>query len=90
MADKIEWEVWYADGSRYTSQTHTWDQLPPIGVQVVRVWGHPVFGKVVSWGEAYYGDPATWKMESRMTDAAFAQMLAEAQADAVPPSQRSS
>lgn len=37
MATNVEWVIYYADGSRYTSATHNPEDTPPTGVEVVLV-----------------------------------------------------
>lgn len=84
---KMEWQVWLSDGSTRNSQDHKWADVPH-GILVVRVWGHKTLGKVVSWGEAFYGRPDTWKHEARVSDDEFARVLKEAQETTIPPSER--
>lgn len=83
----MEWDVWLADGTRRNSSQHTWEDVPD-GVLVVRVWGHPSRGKMILWGDAYYGRPDTLKMEARVSDEEFARVLTEAQTTTLPPSGR--
>lgn len=73
------------DGSRITSQTHQWPDVPD-GILVVRWWGPR--GKGVNWGDGLYGDPATLKQAGYVPDDEFARVLAEAKATKIPPSKR--
>lgn len=82
-----EWEVYLSDGSTRNSRECTWENVPH-GVLVMRVWGHPKFGKMVLWGDAHYGHPDTIKQEARVSDDEFARVLELAQSNAVPPSRR--
>ena len=82
----MEWLVYLADGTTRNSTDHQWDEVPD-GVLVVRVWDGPR-GDLVDWGNSYYGRPDTLKMEARVSDATFAQVLALAQAEDRRPSAR--
>lgn len=82
-----EWEVWYTDGRRYTSQTATWDALPSAGVLVVRAW-FTDGSMAVNWDDGMYGHPDTWKQAGWVSDVEFQRVLSEAQTTVIPPSQR--
>jgi hypothetical protein len=83
---EAEWEVWLADGTTRNSRDHTWEDVPD-GVLVVRRWagGKP---KLVSWGEGQYGHPNSLREAGYVSDEEFQLVLAEAKAQAVPPSKR--
>jgi hypothetical protein len=82
----MEWEVWFTDGTRRTSQDSTWADLPE-GVLVVRAW-FPNGSMAVNWSDGVYGHPSTWKQAGWVSDKEFARVLQEAQETTVPPSQR--
>lgn len=89
----IEWELWFADGSRLNSSEGVWPTAEEArsrgGVLVVRVWNHPSFGKVVNWDNGgFYGHPDSMIVEGRVSDQEFARILAEAQAVRTAPSER--
>ena len=79
----MEWLVYLADGTTRTSHEHAWADVPD-GVLVVRVWDGPR-GDMVLWGDAYYGEPSTLKMEARVSDKEFQRVLAHAWAQQRPP-----
>ena len=80
----MEWVVWLADGSIWNSHEHTWEEIPD-GVLVVRVWNSPR-GKLLMWGDAYYGRPDTLKMEAMVSDEQFYTTLEIARGCNNPPS----
>lgn len=84
-SDKMEWEVWLADGRRLTSEDSTWAEVPD-GILVQRYWGTP--GKGVNWGDGLYGRPDTLKAAGMTDDEVFASVLVEAKASKIPPSER--
>jgi hypothetical protein len=81
----VEWEVWLADGSRMDSRHHAWTDVPD-GILVVRWWDDR--DKGINWGDGYYGEPSTRKAGTTVEDELFQQILNEAQAVSIPPSQR--
>jgi len=52
----VGWVVWYEDGARYCSLDTSPEQLPPRGVQVMRVWYTRDDGKEGFWSATYTRD----------------------------------
>jgi hypothetical protein len=80
-----EWEAWYTEGRRFDSSTARWEDLPSVGVLVVRAW-FPGGAMTVNWDDGYYGHPDTWKAAGWVSNQEFASEHADAQRTTDPPS----
>ncbi len=83
----IEWEVYFADGSRMSSLDCIWEDLPDNGIQVVRTWSE-TGQKWVNYGDSVYGKPGTWKNGRMIEQEVFDSILAIAQSNSTKPSER--
>lgn len=59
----IGWRAWYANGSVFDSKTTKWEDLPPLGLQVVMQYlDEPGYRSVVSGADFYFFDATTGKV----------------------------